>query len=301
MAKRIGIVVGFIAVAGLLVLAWPNLGVGQLGAQSQNSAITDPAQLQMEIHMLKLVNEMGLTADQMKSLKDQITQIRASHDAVQQAQIELRDFLAGFNRTQDEYSTAIKPYDDKVTQAQGAFQKQLEASIAMVKNTLTMRQGEILQQHFQMMVPMMGMQMMHHMGMSDDPQIMGHFNGHMYIAPQSNEDSMNDFSKKMDMLGQKLGQLGEKLGSQMGQWFENWNGDPQVYVYKNKMGKGWTVQMPKPQGNFKVLGHPNIGMRLSSGNLSMIDLLLQHLNILEKVLDERLQKLTPPPSSSQSS
>jgi hypothetical protein len=265
----------------------------------------------MEINMLKLVNEMGLTADQMKTLKDQITQIRASHDAIQQAQLELRDFLAGFNGTQDEYSAAIKLHDDKVTQAGDTFQKQLESSLTVVKNTLTLRQGEILHQHFQMMgslmmqgqmmAPMMGMRMMHPMGMSEEPQIMGDFNMHMYNTPQSNEDMMNNFSDKMDMLGQKLGQLGEKLGGQIGQWLDNSNGDPQVYVYKNKMGKGWTAQVPKPQGNFKVLGHPRIGMQLDSSGLSMTDLLLQHLDILEKVLDERRQKMKPPSSSEQSS
>jgi len=292
--KKVAIVAGLAVVAVALVLSWPQLGTGQLFGGARKAS--DSEELQQEIAMLKLVNELELSVEQMTALKDQIQLIRTGHDAVNLADVELRDFLVSFKGTREEHREAIKPFNDKVAQAQEAFHQQLQTSVEAVKDLLSLRQGEILQDHFMMRHAMMGMRMME---MPEHSQHPGEFNAHINSSRQFKKDIAKKIEQKFESFGAKMEAWSEQLGDSIEDWFDGWDmdsdmdsdGGHHIRIFRSGDGsEEWEVY---PAQQIQML------MR-APGKMIMHDLfselLMEHLELLDQVLTDKLINLAPTPA-----
>jgi hypothetical protein len=143
--KKLAVVLGLLGI--VLLFSGPQLGSGQLeGAAPQQQKPIDRELLQKEIEILRLFGEMGLSRDQLMQLKEIVSELRAAQEAITQAQLELREFLVGFQGSREELIEDVKPFDEEVAQAREAFRERLQASVEQIKDLLTLRQGEILRQ-----------------------------------------------------------------------------------------------------------------------------------------------------------
>ncbi len=299
--KRIAILAGLAVIAVLVALVWPQLGTGQFFGGSSDSG--ESQKLRQEIAMLRLVNELELTADQMTALKNQIAQIQASYTGVKRANVELKDFLVGFKGTREEHREAVKPFNEKVAQAEEAFHKQLQASVEAVKDLFTFRQGEILQEHFGMMHPLMGEGMLHraplHAMKGHHP---GDFNIQFEISPDAKRAFAEKLESKLERWGERMEAWGERIGAEIEDWFEdwdvasegNWNDGHRIRIYRRDNGdEEWEVY---PADEAQLYGAPG-PMMMDHG--PFIDHLMAQLEVLDRVLTDKLMKLTPAPGQSQ--
>lgn len=167
--KRTALIVGLSALVLALVLAVP--GVSQMGtplapaqspAQNQQAgnpamgpmaAMSNPGELQMEIHLLRALDMAGLSKEQLSKLQAIVAHLQGARDALYQAQRQLRDFLASFQGTPADFEKAVAPFDQKIQAAQKALQDVMMSGVAQVKNMLTISQGEALLQALRPMHP----------------------------------------------------------------------------------------------------------------------------------------------------
>lgn len=149
------------AVLGVVALGLGLIAVSQVGVslQPQSPPLRPEAQgpseqaqleeasedrLRVEIELLKLINELGLTREQLQTLQRIVSDLRAKRQAIVQAQLEMRDFLLAYAGPPEGLAEALEPYEGRVEEARRAFRDALRRSIEQLKDLLTLRQGEVL-------------------------------------------------------------------------------------------------------------------------------------------------------------
>jgi len=155
MMKKAVVVFGL----GLLLLAFSlPAGSGQMGPMT---GAKSPEELHQEITVLKALNRMELSKEQLEELLAIVSELKAAHMEMMQPAMELREFLLGWQGSREEFEKALAPLEEKAQAAHRAFQEKLKASVEQIKDLLSFRQGEMLMDALaQLAGPPMGMGMM---------------------------------------------------------------------------------------------------------------------------------------------
>lgn len=283
--RRLALALGLLGLVLAFSITQP--GSSQLGPAAQQTL--DREQLQLEILILRLMNEMGLSRDQVATLKDIVSELRASQQAILQAQQELRDFLMGYQGGREGFAEAVKPFDDKLAQAQKAFQEKLHSSVDKVKDLITLKQAEILQKflldHFKAAAREA---IYEHKGDFPCkiviPEVQGELEFRLDL-PQAPEELFDKLERLrgrirgwLDHLGvESYPELSERLSCKR----EKMHMPPWII---------WKWRCERPQ-RLQVLCEEFAPPALKPKPDLLERFLLRHLELLEKVLGERLQRM----------
>jgi len=283
MTKKLAVVLGLLGL--LLIYSIPQLGSGQTdeGLPLIKGPL-DREQLQMEIELLRLINAMGLSRDQLAELKTMVSELRAAQDGITQAQLELKDFLLGYQGDPEGFAEAVKPYDEKVTQAKEAFERQLQGSVERVKDVLTLRQGEVLREFLKKRVSKGFTRKLDKEDSSRTEAELG-----ICIEAWKDRELFERFRGEMEEFEAKLKEWLERWGIE----FFRSKGPLQLYRRPGMVHPEKPMEMfrcPEIFLKFKWLAPPP--QVIEEAPLKRF--LLEHLDVLEGVLDEKLQRMGTP-------
>ncbi len=257
--KQLAVALSLVGI--LMAFSWAQPDSGQMEQTPGAPKSMDQKQLQREIMLLRLINEMGLSQDQLTTLKEIVSSLEAGQQAVLQAQQELRDFLASYSGTPEGFAEAVKPYDEKVAQASKNFQEKLQASVERVKSVLTLKQGEIL----------------HKFLLQHRRHALQKFAMPMPKWPEDMEFHRRGYAPPKDAW-EKLKQLKEQIG----RWLDRWGIDLDAKRLERQHAMPRGEEMPMHGG-------------ISSLEGDFIERFLMHhldlLDLLEKIITEKLQKM----------
>ena len=283
--RKTAVVLGLAGLGLLMLFAIPQLGAGQIGMFVQDQSVEAERDLELEISILKIINKMELTEEQMTLLRDNIAQIRTGHDGVSQAQLELRDFLVGFNGTRDELAEAVSPFEERVNEAEKMYSEQLFTTLDQFKDVFTMRQGEFLHGH-----------------MGYDHDMHGNFQFDFDRSVRIDEEFFDKLESKIEIFeervedwGERVGEWGEELGERLSEMFEDFDESDYHHYYQNHGDSGnWRVMADRgvqvyelPDIHVRVNPHEMIGYGMMSG------MLMDNLEVWERLLTEKLDRMTP--------
>lgn len=263
----------------LFVLSVPQLVVSQMPEPAAPPATgrsdIDPGQLRLEIALLRLINEMGLSRDQLAMLKEVVSDLRASRDGVLAAQRELRAFLVRFQGEPGEFQDAVKPFDEKVAQARSAFRETLRGSVERVKGLLTIKQGEIVREFLRARVEGFFEERHDAPSRISVPKGMGEFELHIETDGKRAQDFMERFEEKTGALKARLRDFFDRFGVTF---------DEEDFEHRMD---------PMPGPMLRLRERPRLPI-VEIGFLSecMERFVLRHLDVLERVLDEKLQAIS---------
>ncbi|OGF54623.1 MAG: hypothetical protein A2Z21_02960 [Candidatus Fraserbacteria bacterium RBG_16_55_9] len=288
--KKLGVILGALGVLALvLAFSIPQIVNSQMAQSPTAQPAVDRMQLQMEIGLHRLINEMGLSRDQVASFKEMVSDLRTSEQAILQAQQELRDFLASYNGNRDDFAEAVKPFDDKVAQAREVFQEKLRTSIEKAKDLLTLKQAEILREFIAQ-----------HLG-RQQTQTARPFQGMMAPAEPDHKlelrinlktPSKTEFLDRFkDHVEEWLDHFGINLdrenSQQMGNMLQGHGQMQNEQSMMSQMPPAMSCERPAGSmlhmmicGRSGLTEHPFVG-----------SFLIAHLDLLEKVLSEKLEQM----------
>lgn len=223
---------------GLLLLAFSlPAGSGQLGPMQ---AAKSPEELQKEITVLKALNRMELSKEQLEELVAIVSELKAAHMDMMQPAMELREFLLGWQGSREDFEKALAPLEEEAQAAHRAFQEKLRASVEQLKDLLSFRQGEMLIDALaQLAGPPMGM------GMMDM--------GPMREMMEEMMERMREHMQQMSMM-------------------------PMMQQMKERM---WE-RMQKMRERMH---------RMMAPRADLEEILMKHLDLLERVLTEKLERV----------
>ena len=272
------LVVGLIAL--VLAASGTPLVLSQMQTRSDEpesgaSVNVDSDRLRVEIAMLRAINDMDLSADQLETLHAVVSDLRSERDQVIEAQRSLRGFLVQFEGTRDEYRQAVQAYDDELAQARSEFQQALQGAIDTVKGTLTIQQGQILRQH---LARSLG-------AVSDRVEVrtrIQRFSPDRQGWRPQGECLTDRLDESMDKLRERVGDMLDRFGLD-GQMLETWKPEWQAHL----------VCPPIPKSSNRPALRSYRAPQLDIwGNLDRLrDLMMDHLDTLERVLGEKLSSL----------
>jgi len=132
--KKVALVLGLVLL--LFAFSYAGAGSGQMGREVK--------ELQKEIKILTLINLAGLNKPQMVTLRDMIKGLRASQEEMMRQELSVRDFLLDFQGSPEQFKEAFAPFEERLKEAHRAFEEKLKQSVEQIKETLTIKQGEII-------------------------------------------------------------------------------------------------------------------------------------------------------------
>ncbi len=288
--KKLSLILGSLGVLGLvLAFSIPQLVTSQTEAPPTTAKPSvDRLQLQMEIGLLRLINEMGLSRDQITSLKEIISELRTSQETVLQAQQELRDFLVRYQGSREDFAQAVKPFDEKIAQAREAFDQKLSASIEKAKDLLTLKQAEILRQFMR-------------------ERIAQHFRQRVQQQEQPcRYESMTPkeptkMELRIDIHKPFDGEFFKRLRDRIEEWLDRWGIDLDSESFERMQNQLDRTDRMSPMMSWRYgqTERPMLRMmceRLGPDLMIRHELLgrflMNHLDVLEKVLNEKLQQIS---------
>ena len=270
-----------VLVVGLIALVLAASGTPLVLSQMQTpsdepetgaSVDVDSERLGLEIAVLRAINDMDLSADQLETLHAVVSDLRSERDQVIDAQRSLRDFLVQFEGNRDEYHDAVQAYEDKLSQARSEFRRALQDAIDTAKGTLTIRQGQILREHLRRSLgSASGRAEIRTRVESARPQIGDR---------QAQGECLTErLSESMDGLRERLEAMLDRFGLD-GWALENWKRDWQDHVVcLPTSGESYRPDMRSDRA-------PQVEIRMNPDRLR--DLMTDHLDTLEQVLAEKL-------------
>jgi hypothetical protein len=98
--------------------------------------------------LLLLVNRLELSRAQMETLRTTIGGLLAQRDALDQKRAAFEQEMIAFNGTAEELDARLATFNAEMKTARATFQGQVSGAVDTLKETLTMKQGEILMNAF---------------------------------------------------------------------------------------------------------------------------------------------------------
>jgi hypothetical protein len=98
--------------------------------------------------LVVLVNRLELSRAQMETLRTTISGLLAQRDVLDQKRAAFEQQMIAFNGTAEELDARLATFNAEMKTARAAFQEQVSAAVNTLKETLTMKQGEILTNAF---------------------------------------------------------------------------------------------------------------------------------------------------------
>ncbi len=240
--------------------------------KSQASVEVDSDQLQQEIAMLRAINDMDLSAEQLQTLHAIVSDLRAKRDRVIDAQRSLRAFLVRFEGSRDAYRQAVASHDSELRQARSEFRQALQDAIEEAKGTLTIQQGQILRKHLDRGGDSVGARVAERTrGQRLRPQ--------RQTRRPEGECLTGRLDESLEQLRERVGQMLDRFGLD----------GPMVEGWKRKW-REHVVCPPTPEDAYRserrVLEQPRLGGPMNVDRLR--GLIMDRLDILERVLREKL-------------
>lgn len=255
MMRKTSLLFGVTTLFLALLLGQTGSGQMPMDRTVQPEAPSNPQALQHEIHLLTAIDRMGLTEPQLERLRTILSDLRVSQMAQLERQRGLKEFLLSWQGSPEEFDAALKEQQEKLQQGQKIFQQKRRQALEQLKDVFSYRQGELLLETLQKLsggMPAMG-RMQQPMGQS-----MIQTGGHM---------------------GQRQG--GSRMGGhgQMGMMGQTQTQQPMQPMMQHMQQM---MQMMQQMG----------GMGMGMGRAPSFDeLVLKHLDLLERVIGEKLQAL----------
>jgi hypothetical protein len=282
MMRKTSALFGVAALLFALLLGQTSSGQMPMGPTAQPQLQLnpqDPQAFQHEIHLLMAINRMGLTLQQLQQLQQILAELRAPQMAQMQRQRELRGFLLSWQGTPEEFEEALKAFQEQTQQNQEQLQQQRRQAIERLKDVLTYRQGELLRQALhklsagtEQMDVRMGMmaQMRERMGQMGPMCGQGlpqqDMMGQMHQQPMRQTQPMMQMMPQMGGHGQ-MGRMGQRAPRRPAQ------------------------QPMRPMMQHMQHMMPQMG-GMGMGQAPTFDeLVLKHVELLERVISAKLQAL----------
>lgn len=324
MTKRFALWAALALLLSGLVFAASQAGIGQMAIQTtpqtpaQTPAVqtlqgrpqmpapeVNPEELRAEIALLRLLGEMELSRDQLEALHGMVTDIQARRGEILQAQLELRDFLAGYQGSREDLTTQIEPYEEKIAQARKGFRETLASSVDRLKDLLTLKQGEILREFLMKRFARMPSaapgelpggprpELKRGQGESDGDEDESESEGmsrvEVFIRAKKGLPDGRSFEPHEACAS--LDESMEELGGRLEEWLKRWGIELDI--------EGLKELKRAPERHREFWRNPwrdRICLRAPSMGLidrSLLErFLLEHLDLLERVLSEKLERMS---------
>jgi len=124
---------------GLLV-ALP-LSAQMAGGMRQDKPLGQPAE---DIQLLILIDRMNLSVDQMQALHDALKSVVDQASGLKDLAASFRQDLINFQGDEDMLDALVQGYRTKLRDAMEGIREQAQEALDSLKDTLTIRQGELL-------------------------------------------------------------------------------------------------------------------------------------------------------------
>ena len=90
------------------------------------------------------VNRLELSPEQMRTVRDHLTDVLAAVDAIEQRRASFEDEMIRFRGSSEELDERLLAFREETAAAHDALQETLRSAVDDLKDTLTIRQGEII-------------------------------------------------------------------------------------------------------------------------------------------------------------
>lgn len=282
MMRKTGVLFGVAALLFALLLGQTSSGQMPMGPTAQPQLPLNPQALQHEIHLLMAINRMGLTPQQLQQLQQILAELKAPQRVQMQRQRELKEFLLSWQGTPEEFEEALKAFQEQTQQPQEQLQQQRRQAIERLKDVLTYRQGELLRQALHKLSAGAG-QMDVKMGMmAQMRERMGQ------MGPMCGQGL-----PRQDMMGQ-MHQQPLRQTQPMMQMMPQMGGHGQMGRMGQRAPMGPALQPMQPMTQHM---RPMMQMMAQMGGMGMgqaptfDELVLKHVELLERVISAKLQAL----------
>ena len=263
----------------------------------QQAENVDPEQLAKEIALLRLLGEMELSRDQLEALHGMVAELQTRRQEILQTQLELRDFLMQYQGSREDLTEQLQPYEEKVAQARRGFRESLASSVDRLKDLLTLKQGEVLRTFLMKHIARMKSAAPGARWREEDwPGIRRFWKSHkpdeieIHIQAKGLRDGRSlEFDDTLDSLEDSM----EEFGRRIEEWLNRWGVELDI--------EGLKELKRAPEHRQDLWRNPwkdRIRARVPAMGLWMIDrsllerFLLEHLDLLERVLNERLERMS---------
>lgn len=110
-----------------------------------------------DIGLLILIDRMNLSVDQMQALHDALASVVDQASGLKDLAVSFRQDLINFQGDEDMLDALIRSHRTKLHDAMEGIREQAQEALDSLKDTLTIRQGELLREALMPMAPGMGM------------------------------------------------------------------------------------------------------------------------------------------------
>jgi hypothetical protein len=322
MTKRFALWAALALLLSGLIFAASQAGIGQMAVQTapqtpaQTPAVqtlqgrpqtqapeVNPEELRAEIALLRLLGEMELSRDQLEALHGMVTDIQARRGEILQAQLELRDFLAGYQGSREDLAAQIEPYEEKIAQARKGFRETLASSVDRLKDLLTLKQGEILREFLMKRFARMPSVAPGEVRRDDDrPEIKRFWKHHKPDQDEAKGEGEIEIhirgkglrdgrSFESDYECDSIEKSMEEFGGRIEEWLKRWGIELDI--------EGLKELKRAPERRQELWRNPwKARICLRAPSMWLIDrgllerFLLERLDLLERVLSEKLERMS---------
>lgn len=281
-----------IVVFGLGVMLF-GLSLGQASSAQMQMGTQPSSALPQEIHLLKVINQAGLTKAQLGEFQGLLSGMREAQQAIVQRQQELKAFLVAWQGTPDEFSAALQPVEAQVQQANQALEQEQQNITSKLKKLLSYYQGETLlgglremtAASSQMPMPMDMQSMMQQMQNGMHAMMQGRQQMPIQGMGNGQQDS-KDQVKQPEMAAEGSHQAHHPEQNNGGQM------DQSGMMENGNMQKGMQEMMQMHQQmmtRMQAMQGAQMGSMMMQANWGAI--LLQNLDLLEQAIAEKVASL----------
>ncbi len=273
----------------------------------------DRERLRREIAVLRLLAEMGLTREQLVQIQALVGDLKAKREAIGKAQLELRDFLLSYAGPDNGQTLgeALRPYEEKIEAARKDFRDALQASVDRLKEILTLKQGEILQEflleHFAVPKAQEEDEGEVHLWISPclqphpfplpkkgDVEIPMGGRPCLGLGPEPDRAFWEALEERMERFGEQMGALQERIREWLGPWDWDVRIEADFEVLEEKLRE---LREREPRWRIRIEGRgpwPSALTREWAGwatNALLQRFLVENLDLLDGILTEKLERL----------
>ena len=252
-------------VFGLGVLLF-GLSLGQVGSAQMQMGAQPSDTLPQEIHLLKVINQAGLTKAQLDQFQGLLSRLREAQQAIVQSQQALKAFLLSWQGSPEEFSAALQPLEAQVQQANQSLKQQQQSVTVELKNLLSYFQGETL----------FG-------GLGQTSGTSSRMSGTSSEMSMDIQGMMQQMKKRMEAGGMQ-GQ-----GAAGGQQMSNQQMGPSNMAKNDATQMGMQSMMQMHRQMMARMQNTQMGSRMNQANWGA--LLTQHLELLDRVVSEKAASL----------